>query len=104
MSRIISEFSLINIDPNFMKNDGIDFENFDRSWKLKAVSIYSGIEKDLVQQRLKAGEISGCGPSVPWRTGLREGEIHVGSRGRDGRHYNVCRQDGVLWGRVRGAV
>ena len=36
-----------------------------RSWKLKVLAIYSGIQKTLVLERLHNGQIVGCGPSVP---------------------------------------
>ncbi|KAK4506506.1 hypothetical protein PRZ48_000238 [Zasmidium cellare] len=35
------------------------------SWKLKVLSVFSGISKDLVGERLAAGQVTGCGPAVP---------------------------------------
>ena len=35
------------------------------SWKLKVLAIYSGVSHEVVSQRLRAGEIVGCGSSVP---------------------------------------
>jgi len=39
-----------------------------RSYNLKAVTIFASIPKDLVSQRLAAGEVSGCGAAVPAAT------------------------------------
>jgi hypothetical protein len=36
-----------------------------RSWSLKAVAIYSQVDRSIVLERLQAGTITGCGPSVP---------------------------------------
>ncbi|KAF2171344.1 hypothetical protein M409DRAFT_50799 [Zasmidium cellare ATCC 36951] len=35
------------------------------SWKLKVLSIFSGISKDIVSQRLADGKVTGSGPAVP---------------------------------------
>lgn len=36
-----------------------------RSWKLNVLAIYASVSKKLVLERLEAGHITGCGPSVP---------------------------------------
>jgi hypothetical protein len=40
-----------------------------RSWELKTIAIYSGISKDLVLEKLDAGQITSCGKPVPALTG-----------------------------------
>jgi hypothetical protein len=68
----------------------MDTDGFDRHHSFKTISIFAGVSKTLVSERLRNGKVTGCGKTVP---ALTQQKIDATPRivAQMGPEHRVCR-------------